>query len=83
MNETIGGLEIVTDPSGDWCDANTGTCHLGTDDAPTAETDSETTADGVVDAVQGRASASIGEWPGFGASRSTGASPQETVLATA
>ena len=53
MNETIGGLEIVTDPSGDWCDANTGTCHLGTDDAPTAETDSETTADGVVDAVQG------------------------------
>lgn len=53
MNATTGGLEIVTDPSEGWCDPNTGTCHLGTDDVPTAETDSETTADGVVDAVQG------------------------------
>jgi hypothetical protein len=35
MNEAKDGLEIVAAPAGGWCDPETGTCHIDTDDEAT------------------------------------------------
>jgi hypothetical protein len=42
MNEAKDGLEIVATPSSGWCDPDTGTCYIDTDDeATTVEASNE------------------------------------------